>query len=134
MSTPDGPYTAHAILLQCSADLPSLTNMKNFSGWCGCLYCTNPGKIEASAPLHRFWPKDPSATLRTKESYIHDGKSALLSGDAVCDIQILHTCVSDIGTCVLQVNGIQLSVFMLPLIFWCPWSSMTYIVFTWELT
>lgn len=84
--TPDGQYTAHAMLLQCSADLParaSLTYMKNFNGMWGCLYCMNPGKTEAPDHLHRFWPKDPSAVLRTKESYIEDGKMALSSGDAV---------------------------------------------------
>lgn len=86
MNTPDGQHTAHAVLLQCSADLParaSITNMKNFNGFCGCLYCLNPGTTEPSAPLHRFWPKDPSASLRTKDGFIQDGKSALTSGDPV---------------------------------------------------
>lgn len=87
VDTPDGKHTAHAVLLQCSADLParaSMTNMKNFNGLYGCLYCTNPGKTETSAPLHRFWPKNPTSTTRTKTSFLEDGKTAVLTGaDAV---------------------------------------------------
>lgn len=85
VSTPSGEHTAHAILLKCSADLParsSITNMKNFNGLYGCLYCTNPGTTDPSAPLHRFWPRQLS-TLRTKQNFIGDGKTALSSGESV---------------------------------------------------
>lgn len=73
VDTPCGRTTAHVILLQCSADLlgqAPLTNMKNFNGKWGCLYCTNPGKTEHGDPLHRFWPNDPSSVLRAKESFL----------------------------------------------------------------
>lgn len=86
VDTPDGRYTAHAVLLQCSADLQArgpMTNMKNFNGKWGCLYCTNPGETTESDQLHRFWPYKSSAVLRSPQSFIDDGKAALQDGDAV---------------------------------------------------
>ena len=61
----------------------TLTNMKNFNGKRGCLYCTNSGKTEHGDPLHRFWPNDPSSVLRAKESFLRDGKLAFTTGQSV---------------------------------------------------
>ena len=83
VDTPDGRYVAHAVLLQCSADLQArgpMTNMKSFNGKWGCLYCTNPGETTESDKLHRFWPYKSSAA---PQSFIDDGKAALQDGDAV---------------------------------------------------
>lgn len=60
--TPEGNTTAHAVLLQCSADLPArapLTNMKQYSGCWECLYCDSKGTTHGEDHLHRFWPHDP---------------------------------------------------------------------------
>lgn len=97
VDTPDGRYTAHAVILQCSADLQArgpMTNMKNFNGKWGCLYCTNPGETTESDHLHRFWPYKSSAVLRSPQSFIDDGKAALQDGDAVSSqvFKGLYTC------------------------------------------
>ena len=39
-----GTKTVKVMLLQCSVDLPALSNRKQFNGKWGCLYCYNPGK------------------------------------------------------------------------------------------
>lgn len=79
-----GVVTAHAMLLQCSADLiarASMTNMKNFNGKWGCLYCLCPGSTSPTDHLHRFWPYDPSGGVRSPESFRGDGKQALINAD-----------------------------------------------------
>lgn len=98
VDAPSGRTTTRAILLQCSADLlgrAPLTNMKNFNGKWGCLYCTNLGKTLGTGHLHRFWPDNPSSVLRTKESFIEDGKLALTTGNPVSMIlgSCVHTCM-----------------------------------------
>ena len=85
VDTPDGQYIAHAVLLQCSADLQArgpMTNMKSFNGKWGCLYCTNPGETTESDKLC-FWPYKSSAVLRSPQSFIDDGKAVLQDGDSV---------------------------------------------------
>ena len=90
VNSPVGAVTAHAMLIQCSAELiarASIVNMKNFNGQYGCLYCLSPGKTTATDHLHRFWPHDPSGHLRTTASFKEDGMQALLSGKTVrCSI------------------------------------------------
>ena len=86
VETPDGQYTARAVLLQCSADLQArgpMTNMKNFNGKWGCLYCNNPGETTESDHLHCFWPYKSSAVLRSPQSFIDDGKAAFHGGNPV---------------------------------------------------
>ena len=95
-----GVVTAHAMLLQCSADLlvrGSMTNMKSFNGKWGCLYCLCPGSTTPSYCLHRFWPYDPSGGVRSPESFRDDGKQALINadGDGVFPLLHLHLVVID---------------------------------------
>ena len=83
--TPGGKEKCHAILLQCSADLPGraiVTNTKQFNGKWGCFYCTNPGMTDGINHLHRYWPHQPSV-LRTNTSLRHDAADAVREGDAV---------------------------------------------------
>ena len=84
VNSPMGVVTAHAMLLQCSADLiarASMTNMKNFNGKWGCLYCLCPGSTTPIDHFHRFWPCDPSGGVRSPESFRDDGKQALINAD-----------------------------------------------------
>ena len=84
VNSPMGVVTAHAMLLQCSADLQArapMTNMKTFNGKWGCLYCLCPGSTTPSDRLHRFWPYDPSGGARSPESFLDDGKQALVNAD-----------------------------------------------------
>lgn len=81
-----GVKTVKVMLLQCSVDFParaSLTNMKQFNGKWGCLYCDNPGKTTPNNPLHRFWPHDASSVARTPDSIKSDVVAAVSRGDAV---------------------------------------------------
>ena len=78
VDTPDGQYTAHAFLLQCSADLQArcpIINMKCFNGKWGCLY-TESDKL-------RFWPYKSSGSAAFTSLFIDDGKAALQDGNAV---------------------------------------------------
>ena len=91
--TPEGNTTAHAILLQCSADLPArapLTNMKQYNGCWGCLYCDNKGTTHGEDHLHRFWPHDPSSSLRSAQSIVDDACEAVCTGEAVSCIHFEH--------------------------------------------
>ena len=86
VATPVGTKIVRAMLLQCSDDLPAracVTNMKQFNGKFGCLYCENPGKTLPGNFLHRFWPHDPSSSLRTYGSFRSDVVSAMSSRNSV---------------------------------------------------
>ena len=112
VDTPDGQCTAHAVLLQCSADLQArgpMTNMKSFNGKWGCLYCTNPGETTESDQLHRFWPYKSSAVLRSPQSFIDDGRAALQDGDAVSSQVFIDKAQAyrSIVTCPLPLWDIQ---------------------------
>ena len=57
--TPGGVYKAHAMLLMCATDLiarATVTNMKQFNGKFGCLYCLQPGQTPPGNNLVRYWP------------------------------------------------------------------------------
>lgn len=48
VQSPAGPNVARAILINCSVDLPAkaiLTNMKQWNGKYGCVYCEEEGTI-----------------------------------------------------------------------------------------
>ena len=86
IESPVGVVQSHAILLQLSADIPSrtlLTNMKQFNGKFGCVYCNNPGSTLPGKPLHRFWPHNPTATSRSHASVIRDALVATTTGKVV---------------------------------------------------
>ena len=92
---PEGIITAHAILLQCSADLPArapLTNMKQYNGCWRCLYCNSKGTTHGTDHLHRFWPHDPSSTLRSTQSIADDAHEAVHTGEAVSCTACMHAC------------------------------------------
>ena len=58
VQSPAGPNVARAILINCSVDLPAraiLTNMKQWNGKYGCLYCEEEGTTIGDDHLHRYW-------------------------------------------------------------------------------
>jgi len=78
--TPTGYATVRAALVVCSCDLPAralVTNMLQFNGTHGCLYCEDSGDTVEGKPLHRFWPHKPNSTLRTHQSLISNAKDAV---------------------------------------------------------
>lgn len=84
--TSDGDVTCHAILLQVSADLPAracIANMKQFNGAFGCLYCESRGSTAPGNSLHRFWPIDHAAPLRTHSMVLESAREATTSASAV---------------------------------------------------
>ena len=86
MDTPSGAMVARAILLCCSVDLPAramITNMKQFNGKHGCLYCEDEGTVIGSDHLHRYWPQKTSCTSRTHQSVLSNATDAIATGSVV---------------------------------------------------
>lgn len=84
---------AGAILLLCSVDLPAraiVTNMKQWNGLHGCLYCEDQGVILGTDHLHRFWPQQNSSILRSRSSLLRNAEMAARTGTAVCEMCIVH--------------------------------------------
>ena len=80
VDTPAGVMVCRAILLNCSVDLPAramITNMKQWNGENGCLYCEDTGTTIGSDHLHRYWPYKHATPARTKTSLLHNAQSAL---------------------------------------------------------
>ena len=94
-----------AILLTCSVDLPAramITNMKQWNGANGCLYCEEEGTTIGCDHLHRYWPyKD--ATLRTRTSLLHNAEMAITTATTVSVIRlasIVHSsCIAQREVC-----------------------------------
>ena len=86
VDTPSGQHTARAILFVCCADLPAramLTNMKQWNGQFGCLYCEDEGTTLGTDHLHRYWPSHVSSTLRTHASILMNAEDATKEAKAV---------------------------------------------------
>ena len=73
-------------LLLCSVDLPAralITNMKQWNGINGCLYCEDRGVTIGGDHLHRYWPYQPSSTSRSRASLLSNAEMAVITGNAV---------------------------------------------------
>ena len=82
--------TANAVVLNLSVDLPAraiVSNMKQFNGRYGCLYCEEEGTTLGADHLHRYWPYKTNATPRTHSSLLRDTQKAVTTETCVC-----HTC------------------------------------------
>ena len=87
VDTPAGAMVARAAVLMCSVDLPAralVTNMKQWNGAHGCLYCKDPGVTLGSDHLHRYWPYQQSSTLRSRASLLSNAEEAIRTGNTVC--------------------------------------------------
>ena len=88
--TPGGVYKARAILLMCATDLiarAQVTNMKQFNGKFGCLYCLQPGQTPPDNNLVRFWSYIHEYSSRTNESILEAARSAMSSSDSVSKLE-----------------------------------------------
>jgi len=87
VQTPAGKMKCHAMLLQCSVDLPAralVLNSKQFNGKYGCLYCESTGETPPGDHLHRYWPPPSSGlTLRSHESVMQNATKATSDGEPV---------------------------------------------------
>lgn len=86
MQTPDGIVTARLILLNCSVDLPAramVTNMKQWNGVNGCLYCEDQGTTIGTNHLHRYWPHQVHSMKRTHASLLRNAAEAVRLGTTV---------------------------------------------------
>ena len=87
--TPDGAYQAHAMLLMCATDLiarAQVTNMKQFNGKFGCLYCLQPGQTPPDNNLVRYWSYVHAYPTRTNESILEAARTAVSSNDSVSEV------------------------------------------------
>ena len=93
--TPASSMVTRAILLICSVDLPAhalVTNMKQWNGANGCLYCEDEGTTIGADHLHRYWPYKQDCIPRTHVSLFENAKSAIRSGTAVSNkVQSIST-------------------------------------------
>lgn len=92
MKSPNGEVICRAVLLQVSADLPGrarITNMKQFNGAYGCLFCENPGTTARGNPLHRFWPNISTAPLRSHSTLLRSAREATSLGDVVSNYLLM---------------------------------------------
>lgn len=83
-----GIAKCRAIVVVCTADLLAhalLVNMKSFSGEYSCPTCTDRGqyKWDNGNTLHRVWPIDTPASLRTDESVRMNIRHGVSTGKAV---------------------------------------------------
>lgn len=80
-----GKMQAKAILILSSLDLPAralVTNMKQYNGICGCIYCEQEGTTTSGCSLHRWWPYRPSIE-RTHQTLMLNARQAYESRTAV---------------------------------------------------
>ena len=87
MQTPAGVMNASAIVLNCSLDLPAravVTNMKQYNGRYGCLYCEEEGTTIGGDHLHRYWPCQTATVPRTHASLLQNAHMATTTGTCVC--------------------------------------------------
>ena len=69
-----------------TADLPAkamVLNAKQFNSRYGCSYCESEGATPPSDHLHRYWPYDPSAVLRSHASVVSNTKDAVKDREVV---------------------------------------------------
>lgn len=93
VQTPAGVMTARAIVLNCSADLPAramVSNMKQFNGRHGCLYCEEEGTTVGGDHLHRYWPHQTATVPRTHASLLRNAQTATTTGTCVCTHNSLY--------------------------------------------
>ena len=86
--TPGGVYQAHAMLLMCATDLiarAQVTNMKQFNGKFGCLYCLQPGQTPPDNNLIRYWSHICAYPTRTNKSILEAAGAAVSSNDPVSE-------------------------------------------------
>lgn len=82
---PAGPQTARAILITSSLDLPAraaATNMKQWNGQQGCLYCEDLGTTLDGDHLHRYWPDEGVSVERSHASLIKNATNATKTAGA----------------------------------------------------
>lgn len=86
VNTPAGDMTSRAILLNASVDLPAramISNMKQWNGAHGCLYCEDQGTTVGGDHLHRYWPYR-DAVSRSHASLLRNAEMATRIRDCVC--------------------------------------------------
>ena len=86
VDTPVGAKVARVALLLCSVDLPArtlITNMKQWNRLNGCLYCEGQGVTIGGDHLHRYWPYQPSSSLRSRASLLSNAEMVVITGNAV---------------------------------------------------
>ena len=110
--TPGGVYQAHAMLLMCATNLiarAQVTNMKQFNGKFGCLYCLQPGQTPPDNNLIRFWSYVHAYSPRTNESILEAARAAMSSNDAVSEVHglMLQVCHNNKVYTNVQVQGIK---------------------------
>lgn len=84
-TTPDGIVKVRAICLLASMDLPAraiVTNLKQYNGAFGCLYCNHPGFPKVDNPRSRCWPYT-ECTIRSEAEIFECAEKAVETGDAV---------------------------------------------------
>ena len=87
--SPDGPITAHAMLLACSVDLPAraiVLNMKQYNGKYACCFCEDPGVARQSSHLHRNWPYNKEVVASSHLSLKKNAADSIGSNDSVSDL------------------------------------------------
>lgn len=99
MKSETGIRVVRGGLLMCSVDLPArslCTNMKQFNGKYGCVYCKNPGASRDGMPMIRNWP--PGLwELRTHSSFVEDAREAISSREAVCSFKLTCSCIMSLA-------------------------------------
>ena len=89
VQTPVGTLEARVILLNSSVDLPAramVTNMKQWNGINGCLYCEDKGTTVGGDHLHRYWAAKDSCVERSHTSFLRCATDTVSLGTAVsCD-------------------------------------------------
>lgn len=134
--TPDGAYQAHAILLMCATDLiarAQVTNMKQFNGKFGCLYCLQPGQTPPDNNLIRYWSYVRAYPTRTNESILEAARTAVSSNDPVSEVYHNTTIIlcMFLYTCRFKELKAQVcSIFTPHFSFHGVWLWMIYTVFT----
>ena len=76
------------MLLMCATDLiarAQVTNMKQFNGKFGCLYCLQPGQTPPDNNLIRYWSHVRAYPTRTNESILRAARTAVSSSDPVSE-------------------------------------------------
>lgn len=89
VNTPAGDMTSRAILLNASVDLPAramISNMKQWNGAHGSLYCEDQGTTVGGDHLHRYWPYR-DAVSRSHASLLRMQKWLL-------ELEIVYVCMS----------------------------------------
>ena len=81
-----------------------VTNMKQWNGKHGCLYCEDEGKTIGRDQLHRYWPYLESARPRSHASLLKNAEKAINTADVVSNSIILG-CYNDPVLCTRTHSG-----------------------------